>query len=58
MGLGVNNKSGSTKHNQPMKIFALVAVAVSFILVGCGEKASEPTTPAVPSTNAVPMPPK
>jgi hypothetical protein len=41
-----------------MKILALLTVAVSFILVGCSEKAPEPTTPEVPSTNAVPAPPK
>ena len=40
-----------------MKLFALLTLAVSFVLIGCGEKAAEPTTPAVPSTNAVPAVP-
>ena len=43
----------------PQRISRILAwVGGAIILVGCSEKAPEPTTPAVPSTNAVPAPPK
>lgn len=40
-----------------MKLFVFLTLAVSFVLIGCGEKAAEPTTPTVPSTNAAPAAP-
>ena len=40
-----------------MKLFVFLTLAVSFVLIGCGEKAPETKAPAMPSTNAVPAVP-
>jgi hypothetical protein len=40
-----------------MKLFVFLTLAVSFVLIGCGEKAADHTAPTVPSTNAVPAVP-
>jgi len=40
-----------------MKLFVFLTLAVSFVLIGCSEKAAEPTVPTVPSTNAAPVVP-
>ncbi len=39
-----------------MKVFALLTVAVAFVLIGCS-KSEDTSTPAMPSTNSIPAAP-